>query len=236
MNDERSKPPLAGRAMKAFAEFAIIVVGVLTALSLESGREYLGEREREREYIAQIESDSRDNLILLDTASALEQRHMDVAQKIMEAFQGVEPLDVDSMRAWLGRIDDGAWLISDPRLLDGTITALVETGDLTLLGDPELRREVLAYRGQLRDDMAWFRYFAESGSQAVEHLIRRIEIKRASNIAPRESRMVRGYLAVHDDPESLADMILIRRAYFIRIDVLEEVRQATEDLLRVVSR
>ena len=234
MNDERSKPPLAGRAMKAFAEFAIIVVGVLTALSLESGREYLGERERE--YIAQIESDSRDNLILLDTASALEQRHMDVAQKIMEAFQGVEPLDVDSMRAWLGRIDDGAWLISDPRLLDGTITALVETGDLTLLGDPELRREVLAYRGQFRYDMAWFRYFAESGFQAVQHLIRRIEIKRASNIAPRESRMVRGYLAVHDDPESLADMILIRRAYSIRIEVLEEVRQATEDLLRVVSR
>ncbi len=91
MNDERSKPPLAGRAMKAFAEFAIIVVGVLTALSLESGREYLGEREREREYIAQIESDSRDNLILLDTASALEQRHLDVAQKVMEAFRELSP-------------------------------------------------------------------------------------------------------------------------------------------------
>ncbi|HIF07138.1 MAG TPA: hypothetical protein EYQ64_09375 [Gemmatimonadetes bacterium] len=45
-----------------------------------------------------------------------------------------------------------------------------------------------------------------------------------------------GHVAVHDDPESLAVITTVQKAYENRIWALDQVRQATEELLRVQSR
>ena len=54
-----------GRVTRFVSEFAVIVVGVLAALSVDSLRENQTDRGLERRYLEQIVADSRQNLRLL---------------------------------------------------------------------------------------------------------------------------------------------------------------------------
>ena len=83
--------------------------------------------------------------------------------------------------------------------------------------------------------MAVFHSRAESSTQAMGHMGIRMAIKRTANIAPLESELVRGYLAVHDDPESLAYMVILWEGYHARVWGLCSLWLATADLLLVVS-
>jgi len=122
------------RVTRFVSEFVVIVGGVLAALSVDSCRQYQTDRGDEDYYLEQVAADSRENLRLIAEATALEQKHLDVALNLWEAAQQESPPSADSVGAWLGR-RDGSWWYSDPRLRDGTVTALVQTGDFAQLLD-----------------------------------------------------------------------------------------------------
>jgi len=216
------------------SEFAVIVVGVLAALSVDSWRQNRIDRGLERDYIEQIIADSHENQRLIAEAITLEQRHLDVAQRLLQAAQQDTPLSADSVGAWLDR-RDGSWWYSDPRLRDGTVTALVLTGDFGLIRDARARSAILGYVSQLKADLEEFRRGIQTASDAITGLANRGETRLTPDLAPSAPREVRLYLAIVRDPEGRAAVERLRAAYESRIWYLGQIQEATAALLGSLS-
>ena len=218
------------RITRFVSEFAVIVVGVLAALTVDSWRENQIERELEGRYLEQIATDARENLRLIREATALEQRHLEVAESLWIAAQRDVLPSADSVGAWLAR-RDGSWWSSDPRLRDGTITALAQTGDFALIRDARVRSEILGYVSHLEADLHEFRRGVESHRGAIEQLGIRGELGLSPDLSPESPREVRRYLAIVGDPEGRAALRLLRWAYTNRIWYLQQIETATTALL-----
>jgi hypothetical protein len=222
------------RVTRFLSEFAVIVVGVLAALSVESWRESQTDRGLERRYLEQIVSDAQENLRLLAEATALEQKHLAVAESLWQAAQRDLTPSADSVRAWLDR-RDGSWWYSDPRLRDGTITALAQTGDFALIRDPQIRSGILGYVSQLRADLVEFRRGVQIHEEAQTRLSIRGEVSLGQNLSPDSSRSVRLYLAIINDPEGRAALDRLRKGYESRIWYLGQIEAATTALLDLLA-
>lgn len=222
------------RVTRLVSEFAVIVMGVLAALSVDSWRENQIDRDLERRYLEQIVADSRENLRLIAEATALEQKHLDVAESLWRAAQRDVTPSADSVGAWLGR-RDGSWWFSDPRLRDGTITALAQTGDFALVRDARVRSEILGYVSQLTADLEEFRREINGHKEARARLDIRGEVRLTPDLSPDSPREVRLYLAIVRDPEGRAALNTLRKAYVNRIWYLGQIEQATNALLDLLS-
>jgi hypothetical protein len=218
------------RITSLLSEVVVILVGVLAALWVDSMWQNRSDRAREGEYLEQLMSDSRENLGRLAASIDLERRHMGVAATLAAALEAPSRTPVDSVRAWLEQ-RDGSWWYSDPRLLDGTITALVETGDLTLIRDSHLRSAVLGYQSQLNADMAEFRRFVQWGLEAQRHLNIRGALGVSPAIAPNEALEVRWIVAMHGDAEGTVAARALHKAYESRIWYLDQMSHTTETLI-----
>jgi hypothetical protein len=212
------------------SEFAVIVVGVLAALSVDSWRENQIDRGLERRYLEQIVADSRENLRLIAEATALEQKHLDVVESLWRAAQRDVTPSAESVGAWLER-RDGSWWYSDPRLRDGTITALAQTGDFALIRDARIRSGILGYVSQLQADLEEFRRGVQVHEDAQTQLGIRGEVGLTPDVSPGSPRAVRLYLAIVSDPEGRAALSRLRKGYESRIWYLGQIEQATNALL-----
>jgi hypothetical protein len=216
------------------SEFFVIVLGVLTALSVDAFWQFRTDRTLEGEYIAQIVEDSEANLLRIASADSVEQHHFDLSGFVLNALQAPIAPSIDSVTSWLGQRDGGTWYVSDPRLLDGTISALVQTGDLALLRDPAVRSAILAYSSQLRDDMEEFRRFVQYSLDANTDAEGRAAERLVPSLAPNADLGVRTVLALHNNPEGFFAFQRINGGYGGRIWYLNELRQATETLLEAL--
>jgi hypothetical protein len=222
------------RITRFVSEFVVIVVGVLAALSVESWRENQADRGLEGRYLEQIVTDSQENLRLIRDATALEQRHFDIAESLWQAAQRDVPPSADSVRAWIGR-RDGSWWFSDPRLRDGTITALARTGDFALIEDARVRSGILGYVSQLQADIEEFRREIDFHKEAIVRLGIRGEVALTPDVSPGSHREVRLFLAIMSDPEGRAALRALRKSYENRIWYLGQIEQATAGLLDMLS-
>ena len=218
------------RVTRFVSEFIVIVVGVLAALSVDSWRENQNDRGLERRYLEQIVEDSQENLRLLREATAIEQRHLDVAESLWRAAQRDVLPTADSVGAWLGRRDE-SWWFSDPRLRDGTITAVAQTGDFALIRDARVRSGILGYVSQLQADLEEFRRGVQIHKEALSRLDIRGEIVLTPDVSPDSPREVRLYQAIVSDPEGRAALNTLRKAYANRIWYLDQIEEATTALL-----
>jgi len=165
----------------------------------------------------------------------MEQAQLALAENVEAAMYRIEPPNVDSLSQWLGRRNEGMWWYSDPRLLGGTMTALVETGDLALLRDRRLRSAIVSYLGQLRADSEEFRRFVQRGLDAEFVFMKRGEVGLQLNLSPGKEREVRRFLVIRGDPVGRAAVEDLRSAYLNRVWYLEQMRAATDALLTTVS-
>ncbi len=222
------------RVTRFVSEFAVIVVGVLAALSVDSWRENRIDRGIEGRYLEQIVADSQENLRLIAEATALEQKHMEVAESLWRAAQRHVTPTADSVAAWLER-RDGSWWYSDPRLRDGTITALAQTGDFALVRDARIRSGILGYVSQLQADLEEFRRGVQIHEEAQTRLGIRGEVGLTPDISPGSPRAVRLYLAIVSDPEGRAALGRLRKGYESRIWYLGQIEAATTALLELLD-
>lgn len=222
------------RVGRLVSEFAVIVVGVLAALSVESWRENQSDRGLESRYLEQIVTDSRENLRLIAEAKAVERSHLDVAEALWRAAQLNVPPSADSVHTWLER-RDGSWWYSDPRLRDGTITALAQTDDFALIRNPRVRSEILGYVSQLRADLEEFRRGVQIHEEAQTQLGIRGEIALTPDVSPGSPRAVRLYLAIVGDPEGRAALSRLSKGYESRIWYLGQIEVATTALLETLN-
>lgn len=124
------------------AEFVVIVVGVLVALGVDAARGSRDDRLREAVYLQQLQTDLTTTAESLANAISLEEAAIENADRVIQALNASVLPAPDSLGAWmLGATASSATF--HPTM--GTITALVESGELRLLRNDELRQRVLQY-------------------------------------------------------------------------------------------
>lgn len=156
----------AGRARSALAEFLLIVAGVSVALAAESLWSARQDSILEAEYLKQLSSDLEENRLRLLAAVRDEEMIGTAALTALTAIRSGEAVSADSARAWSQ--ERRGLYYSDPRLLTGTFSGLVDSGDLHLIRDPQIRKAVLAYPPQISQDKAEFDRWVDTYIQILK--------------------------------------------------------------------
>jgi hypothetical protein len=149
-------------------EFMTIVAGVMVALACDSLWDQWQDRQAEAAYLQQLHSDLSENAKRISAAIALETQQHEAASAAYNAVAQRQSITQDSAKAWL--ITRRGVYYSDPRLMTGTVTELISTGDLRLLRNSAVRQAVAAYATQIREDRDEFDRFVQSLQPPFEAL------------------------------------------------------------------
>ncbi len=225
------------RARRLAAEFVLLVAGVLTALGVDAWWQGRTERVREAEYLDQLHEDALENRRRLAEALTIERDQLARADAVQRALRSRQPMDRDSATSWMIREPTFPWY-SDPRVLTGTIVALVETGDINLIRQGDLRSAIIGYLGQLEADLAEFRrgivpfqdhadrlYALAESARAAEPRAEREDAAQAYAVSPTD------LLAVQRNPEAAVVFRLLRANIDNRIWYLSQMHEATEKFI-----
>ncbi len=138
---------LRERSRWFFAEFVVIIVGVLVALAIDEWRGTLQDEEREQEYLTQLAADLRATEEMFVAAAELNAPWQNAARQLVGLFEQRGPADIETVRRLLA----DARQFNNPVPVLGTAEALVSTGDLRLIRDPRIRSEITRYLSRSRD-------------------------------------------------------------------------------------
>lgn len=128
------------------AEFAVVVVGVLVALAVDAAREARDDRVREAAYVRQLQADLSATAEELTEAISVDLRAREGADRAIEAIDAPPLPPSDSLGAWTASATNSSASFY-PTM--GTVTALVESGELRLIRDEALRQQVLHYHSSV---------------------------------------------------------------------------------------
>ena len=128
------------------AEFAVVVVGVLVALAVDAARDARDDRARETAYVRQLQADLLATAEGLTEAISVDQRAREGADRAIEAINSRRLPPSDSLVAWTAAATNSSASFY-PTM--GTVTALVESGELRLIRDEALRQQVLHYHSSV---------------------------------------------------------------------------------------
>jgi hypothetical protein len=154
---------------RAIAEFAVIVIGVLTALAVDGLASRRRESELEREYLDRLERDVSQNLQSLKTSEIFYKR---------VASRAVAALDIVEGRApYIGPSEALAVLYNTsrgdaPAFFEATYQELISTGALRLIKDVSLRAELARYHLTARDYL--YEFVAWDDRNPYRNRIRRL--------------------------------------------------------------
>jgi hypothetical protein len=230
-NSAATSGSAAGLRMRiALGEFAIIVFGVLAALAVNASWQEHVDRDREQHYLHQLAADLSENRRRLEEALALEQGQMQRASNILAALRSNTPLSKDAARALMLDEPPFPWF-SDPRLLEGTLVALIETGDINLLRDDSLRIHAIRYQGQLRADLTEFGRKLDSFQSFESHLFQLLESARPASAQPEIDDTPGSLIALRNNPEATAVFRSFRMNTEARMWYLSQMLAATNGLL-----
>lgn len=129
------------------------------ALGAESLVGLRAERRLEATYLTQIRSDLEENRTRLEAAIESEESRRREVRTAFDLARSRRQVPADSAQTWL--IDRQGLFATDPRLLTGTVAAVIGTGDLRLIRDAGLRAALAAYLTQVVSDRTEFDRWTE---------------------------------------------------------------------------
>ncbi len=209
---------------RLFAEFAVIVAGVLIALAVNSWWERRQERNHGEEYLRQllvdvVETEGR----LRGTIDTETQRLVGVNAVLARAQSGSWP-PADSLELPTG------YNYFEP--LTGTLTALVQGGDLRLVRSDSLRFDLIAYSALMHETQTILRHTETLIWNSTERVVRgRV---RHSQPAGRRGWGPVDVAGVMTDPEIISALQLQVAATQIRLFNLGRLEEPTSRILGLI--
>lgn len=127
------------RVRRLFIEFAVIVLGVLVALLMESAWQDRQDHQLAEEYLDRLRDDLADNRGVLETDVAFMRQNCSSAQALLGALTGDAELPAEELviEAW------GAALNYTPAYQTSTWEDLLASGRLGLIESAELRTRII---------------------------------------------------------------------------------------------
>lgn len=137
------------RMKRAVAELGIVIIGVVIALAADSWREGLLEDRIEFDYLSRLQSDLAAGVVILQGEREGYQIVKDAAWAVVEALES-EDERPDDERLIRNLIAAAAMGFDRQELAsDVTYRELVESGQLNILSDYEVREGIVAYYRQV---------------------------------------------------------------------------------------
>lgn len=128
----------------AMGEIAIVVIGVLIALTLNNWNESRRDGERERDYLDRLAADvRRDTMAFAFTDSLLDAKEQALAQADSVVNRGRPLSDSTAFLQWIVSAANFSW--NQTRVRTTTYLDLQSTGNLRLIRDPNLRGKIVQY-------------------------------------------------------------------------------------------
>ena len=244
-----------GRAsVRWFAgEFLVVVAGVLAALAMQSWYQASRDAKAANVYLAQLQSDLEASEQMLRTAVMEDSLRAAANGWLLDALHAREIPSADSSKSWL-RFRLGFY--SDPRPVLGTVNTLIETGDIRLIRNAQLRSQIVAYASLMATD-------AEELSRHVTRLISASDAERlqwekhgfdpfkftgttsrtevAGTLSDEGARVVhetyaRAWPELKNDPEFRAAISVRQIAFASRVFYLRRMMMSTDELHRLVLK
>lgn len=128
------------------AEFVVIVAGVLVALAVDAARDARQDHVRATGYLQQLRADLSTTDEALTEAITVDERARVGADRMIQALNARRLPTSDSLSAWIAAATNSSASFY-PTM--GTVTGLIESGELRLVRDEELRRKVLQYHSSV---------------------------------------------------------------------------------------
>jgi len=124
-------------------ELMVVVFGILIAFSVDRWNQGRQDRHAEAAYLEALAQDLRADTAALSRLVGMYRDRKEAAQRIQQALEHQSPYPGDGAAlAW--DINNAGWITSfQPS--DITYRELLGTGDLGLIRDPELKRQMVAY-------------------------------------------------------------------------------------------
>lgn len=216
---------------RLIAELAVIVAGVLMALAADSWWEQRKERRRANAYLRQLLVDLRSTERQIQGAIAGDTKTSEAANRIIgRAYRG-RYVPTDSLDLPIG--------YHQFRPLTGTLTAIVQGGDLRLLDSDTLRYELVAYSSRIDEIETMLRHTEALIWSSSERLIlgrarhSQSASRRAMNLGSGWGQIdVAGAL---NDPEIISALQVQAMASQIRIFNLRHLEKPTSRVIRLIQ-
>jgi hypothetical protein len=132
-------------ARRGLIELAVVVVGVLIALSADRWMQTLDERATERTHLTWLLRDLRSDSVRMERGLAIETARQERARRLLEAASAPASEYGETDRAYLlAAFQQIGWSVP-PVFSTATWSQMVAAGNLSLLRDPELRQSLSGY-------------------------------------------------------------------------------------------
>ncbi len=186
-------------------DFVIVVVGIFVGLQVNQWNEDRKDRQLELQYLASLKLDFESDIEELDNAIALAQMRSRLFRQIHEA--------VDTGRIE-GDSTEFVWAVFNSMLLNypsytrTTVNDLMSTGNLQLIRDANVKRQIASYYREISYREQWMPNW-RANQIALEHSIPDLlafELRDEFQGTYRKGRPF--HLGVHDIDPAIADQVL----------------------------
>jgi hypothetical protein len=225
---------LAGSSLpwkRLLAEFAVIVAGVLIALAVDAWWGRRQEREQAREYLEQLLVDFQETERRLRGTVAGERERLErVSLVIDRALHGPLP-HADSLDLPTG--------YNQFEPLTGTLTALVQGGDLRLLDSDSVRFELVAFSTLIEETVTILRHTETLSWNSTERVIL-ARARHSQSAALRAANAGRGWGPVDvagalNDPELFSALQVQSAASQVRLFNLGRLQEPTSRIIGLIQ-
>lgn len=206
--------------LKWFAsEFVVVVAGILVALGLQAWWQNRQDSSRGAQYQQQILADVRMTERTLRESIAIDRAHYSATKLLSAALYAPDIPTRDQAMQWLQTYP--GWT-ADPRPILGNANALIQTGEIRLVPNPEARRAIISYASIM--DTTWADRDAQSARmvRANDLTLARLE---AAELPPLLATLSQTGTY---DPDDLQDYFLSYRAAWPRLRSDEQFRTAQQ--------
>jgi len=149
----------------------VIVTGVLVALGLDSWTQGRRDRDRELAYLSDLYDELVASIEVTSGVIEFETRLRDYLGFFEGAVAEQRSVPADSLAFWFDRTLRSGSYRPGAAIAD----ALIETGDLSLIRNPDIRRHVIEYRERAQQTRETVNVFDASSLEAVASINRRVD-------------------------------------------------------------
>lgn len=214
---------------RLLAEFVVIVVGVLVALAVDAMVDRNEARNREQTYIAELRVEVADLEKTLQGIVENQDEVRETQQRLIDGLASQVLPSADSLGQWFDR----SLRTNVFRPYTPIADALIETGDLALIRDDDLRRAIIAYRSTASGAREVLNAHTSMTVDAYARIYRRVDRPSAAR-GEVDWRDLAGDIAFRGDVATYRTSISVQAGNFRR--VLDAVVRLKGELERQVAR
>jgi hypothetical protein len=207
---------------RLFAEFGVIVAGVLIALAVDSWWERQQEQKQAEQYLQQLLVDFRKTQVRLHGTIDGDTKRLEGVNRVLDHAAHRQFPTADSLELPTG--------YNEFEPLTGTLTALVEGGDLRLIDNDSIRFELIGFSSLIHTTESMLSHT----ENLIWHSTERVILGRA-----RHSRSAGGrggaqvdVVGTLNDPEVISALQVQAVASGIRLFYLGRLEKPTANLIR----